>query len=39
LDVDAVVRGQPFRKVELDRFLLEKTPRTHGSMYRGAAVK
>ncbi len=39
LDVDAVIRGQPFRNVALERFLFDKTPRTHGSMYRGIAVK
>jgi ubiquinone/menaquinone biosynthesis C-methylase UbiE len=39
LDVKAVVGEQPFREVNLDRFLLEKTPRTHGTMYRGMAVK
>jgi ubiquinone/menaquinone biosynthesis C-methylase UbiE len=39
VDVEAVVRGQPFRNVVLERFLLEKFPRTHGSMYRGLAAK
>jgi len=39
LDVEAVVRGQPFRRVELDRFELDGLPRTHGTMYRGSAVK
>jgi len=39
LDVKAVVGEQPFREVSLDQFLLEKTPRTHGTMYRGVAVK
>ncbi|MGO9464249.1 MAG: class I SAM-dependent methyltransferase [Isosphaeraceae bacterium] len=39
VDVDAVIRSQPFRNVALERFLLDKTPRTHGSMYRGVAVK
>ncbi len=39
LDVNAVIRGQPFRNVALERFLFDKTPRTHGSMYRGIAVK
>jgi ubiquinone/menaquinone biosynthesis C-methylase UbiE len=39
LDVEAVVGGQPFRELKLDRFLLERTPRTHGTMYRGVATK
>jgi ubiquinone/menaquinone biosynthesis C-methylase UbiE len=39
LDVDAVVRSQQFHEITVDRFLMEKTPRTHGTMYRGVAVK
>jgi ubiquinone/menaquinone biosynthesis C-methylase UbiE len=39
LDVDAVVRSQPFRQVTFERFLMEKAPRTHGTMYQGTAVK
>ena len=39
LDVEATVRGQPFRRVEVERFVMEKLPRTHGTMYRGSAVK
>jgi SAM-dependent methyltransferase len=39
LDVEAVVRGQPFRRVELDRFEMDQMPRTHGTMYRGSAMK
>jgi ubiquinone/menaquinone biosynthesis C-methylase UbiE len=39
LDVDAVVRSQPFHQVTVERFLLEKAPRTHGTMYHGTAVK
>ncbi|QDV37594.1 class I SAM-dependent methyltransferase [Tautonia plasticadhaerens] len=39
LDVEAVVRGQPFGHVEVDRFLLERTPRLLGSMYRGVATR
>src|SRR3954447_11731517 len=39
LDVEAVVKQGPFREVEVGRFLLDKTPRLVGSMYRGAAVK
>ena len=37
LDVEAVVRSQPFDEIEVDRFVLEKTPRTHGTMYHGIA--
>jgi ubiquinone/menaquinone biosynthesis C-methylase UbiE len=39
LDVESVVRAQPFRLVQVERFLMERTPRTHGTMYRGAATK
>jgi SAM-dependent methyltransferase len=39
LDVEAVVRGQPFRDVKVDRFELERTPRSHGTLYRGVATK
>ena len=39
LDVEAVVRVQPFGRVEVERFVMEKLPRTHGTMYRGSAVK
>jgi SAM-dependent methyltransferase len=39
LDVPAVVRAQPFATVSIDRFEMEKVPRTHGTMYRGVAVK
>jgi ubiquinone/menaquinone biosynthesis C-methylase UbiE len=39
LDVEGIVRGQPFGNVEVERFEMERTPRTHGTMYRGAAVK
>jgi ubiquinone/menaquinone biosynthesis C-methylase UbiE len=39
LDVEAVIRSEPFREVTVNRFLLEKTPRTHGTMYRGFAMK
>jgi hypothetical protein len=33
------VAGQPFATVDVDEFSLEKTPKTHGFMYRGAATK
>jgi ubiquinone/menaquinone biosynthesis C-methylase UbiE len=39
LDVEAVVRGRPFAQVQVERFVMERTPRTHGTMYRGTAVK
>ena len=39
LDVESVVRGQTFASVAVNRFEMEKTPRTHGTMYRGVAVK
>lgn len=39
LDVEAVVRGQPFRQVDVDRFEIGGLPRTHGTMYRGRAMK
>src|SRR5262245_7990397 len=39
LDVEALVRSQPFAAVTVDRFLMERTPRTHGTFYRGLAVK
>jgi SAM-dependent methyltransferase len=39
LDVEAVVRGQPFESVSVDCFELDHAPRTHGSMYRGIAIK
>jgi hypothetical protein len=39
LDVEATIRGQPFRQVESDRFELNGLPRTHGTMYRGWAMK
>ena len=39
LDVEAAVRSQPFREVIVDRFLIQKSPRTHGTMYKGIAVK
>jgi ubiquinone/menaquinone biosynthesis C-methylase UbiE len=39
LDVEAAVRSQPFCEVIVDRFLMQKAPRTHGTMYKGMAVK
>ncbi len=39
LDVEAVVKAQPFHRVEVERFEMERVPRTHGTMYRGFGVK
>ena len=39
LDVEGLVGGQPFRQVEVERFEMDKTPRTHGTMYRGLGIK
>jgi SAM-dependent methyltransferase len=39
LDVESVVRSQPFQGVAVGRFEMERMPRTHGSMYRGMATK
>jgi ubiquinone/menaquinone biosynthesis C-methylase UbiE len=39
LDIAAVIRAQPFRHVKVDRFVLENALRTHGSIYRGLAIK
>ena len=39
LDVEAVVRGQPFRDVQIERFEMEQLPRTQRTMYRGVAVR
>jgi len=39
VDVEALIRTGPFGDVQVERFLLENTPRVVGSMYRGVAVK
>jgi ubiquinone/menaquinone biosynthesis C-methylase UbiE len=39
LDVEAVVRTQPFESIAIDRFEIERIPRTHGTMHRGVAMK
>lgn len=39
LDVPALVGSQPFADINVERFLMEKVPRTHGTMYRGVATK
>jgi acyl-CoA hydrolase len=38
-DMRALVSAQPFASVQVDEFYMERTPRTHGSMYRGVATK
>lgn len=38
-DIPALVRRQPFRSVEVREFDLERTPGTHGHLYRGTAVR
>jgi ubiquinone/menaquinone biosynthesis C-methylase UbiE len=35
----ALVTAEPFTSVQMDEFYLEKTPKTHGYMYRGIATK
>jgi len=39
VDIDTLVRSGAFREVKVERFLLDRTPRIVGSMYRGIAVK
>jgi ubiquinone/menaquinone biosynthesis C-methylase UbiE len=39
LDVETQVRSVPFHEVAVERFEMADMPRTHGTMYRGAAVK
>jgi ubiquinone/menaquinone biosynthesis C-methylase UbiE len=38
-NVRELVSSQPFSRVEATEFHLEKTPRTHGYVYQGVAVK
>ena len=38
-DMRALVTAQPFASVTIDEFYIEKTPRTHGYLYRGIATK
>ena len=38
-DMKALVAGQPFASVEVEGFYLERTPKTHGYLYRGVATK
>ena len=39
LDVPALVSSRPFAGLHVERFEMERVPRTHGTMYRGRAVK
>lgn len=38
-DIKELVAAQPFSAVESEEFYLEKTPKTHGYLYRGVARK
>jgi ubiquinone/menaquinone biosynthesis C-methylase UbiE len=38
-DMKALVAARPFPPVEVEEFYLERTPRTHGYLYRGVATK
>jgi ubiquinone/menaquinone biosynthesis C-methylase UbiE len=38
-DMRALVSAQPFASVRADEFYSEKTPKTHGYLYRGLATK
>jgi ubiquinone/menaquinone biosynthesis C-methylase UbiE len=38
-NIREVVAVQPFSAVEIEEFYLEKTPKTHGYLYRGTATK
>jgi ubiquinone/menaquinone biosynthesis C-methylase UbiE len=38
-DIRALVTAQPFAAVQMDEFYIEKTPKTHGYLYRGIATK
>jgi hypothetical protein len=35
----ALVTAQAFVSVQVDEFYIEKTPKTHGYLYRGVATK
>jgi ubiquinone/menaquinone biosynthesis C-methylase UbiE len=39
LDVRQLLSTQPYSAVEIDNFYMEQTPRTHGYMYCGTAIK
>lgn len=38
-NIKTLVSAQPFAEVTADEFYMEKSPRTHGYMYRGVATK
>jgi ubiquinone/menaquinone biosynthesis C-methylase UbiE len=38
-NIKKLVAGQPFSTVEIEELYLEKTPKTHGYIYRGMAMK
>jgi ubiquinone/menaquinone biosynthesis C-methylase UbiE len=38
-DIRSLVSALPFARLDVEQFYLEKTPRTHGYLSRGAAVK
>lgn len=38
-DIRALVTAQPFASVQMDEFYIEKTPKTHGYIYRGVVTK
>ena len=39
LDVPALVGSRPFADLHVERFEMERVPRTHGTMYRGVATR
>jgi ubiquinone/menaquinone biosynthesis C-methylase UbiE len=39
LDVPALVGGLPFADIKIERFVMERVPRTHGTVYRGVATR
>jgi ubiquinone/menaquinone biosynthesis C-methylase UbiE len=38
-EIGALVRAQPFATVETENFYLEKSPKTHGYLYKGIATR
>ena len=38
-NIKALIAAQPFSALAVEEFYLEKTPRTHGYLYRGSATK
>jgi hypothetical protein len=38
-NIKTLVATEPFSFVEVENFYLEKTPKTHGYMFRGIATK